>query len=366
MTRKKAGVAPPPPTGDIETGECEQDGPAYRTDFRELPVSAVVPDPAQPREYFNPEEMKELKDSITSVGLLQPITVREQSARGGLHGVEVEVAPGATVRMEYVIVTGERRWRAHVELERATIPAMVRVGAADASPARLFIEQMVENLNRADMNPMEEAAGFKRIIQEHPDWQPSDVAKSVGKSTQLVNLRLPLNDLIDEFKHMTAKGLIKAVTAAQLGLLDPGQQRAALVKYGKGEFASDNEFLHYAYKVRQQGEITMIVDVFELSPEQRAEREKAKKTQLSLLQRFEALAQEVRKLADPNKLAEAHGPGLPVVIDRVAACQKTFADYMFNLRQARAAWSAAGGEISGDALPEPDDVKSVSGHAAIS
>jgi ParB family chromosome partitioning protein len=167
-----------------------------------------------------------------------------------------------------------------------------------------------------------------------------------------VNLRLPLNNLIGELQQLVRTGAVKAGTGAQLGLLRPDQQRAALVKFGKGQFANDNELLHYASSVKQQGEITMIVEVYDLEPEEREKRERAKKQALSILQRLELVAQDMRTLKDPTGIAEALGPSIASYIDRVAATQKVLADAMFNLRQAKAMWTASGAEVNPEALPE--------------
>jgi ParB/RepB/Spo0J family partition protein len=302
--------------------------------IEEIPVDMIERDETQPREHFNPEAMEELKAGIEARGLLQPITVRPKPGHPG----------------RYIIVMGERRWRAHVETGKPTIRSMVADG--NKPPGEVFIDQMVENVNRADMNPMEEAAGFQRILDEHSGWEAADVAKATGKTTQLVNLRLPLNNLIEEFQQLVRTGAVKAGTGAQLGLLRHDQQRAALVKYGKGQFANDNEFLHYAYSVKQQGEITMIVEVFDLEPEEREKRARTKRQALSVLQRLELVAQDVRNLREPTEIAEALGPALTSYIDRVAAAQKALADAMFSLRQAKAVWTASGAELNPEALPE--------------
>jgi ParB family chromosome partitioning protein len=310
--------------------------------IEQIPVESIERDETQPREFFDPEKMAELKAGIEARGLLQPITVRPKPGHPG----------------RYIVVMGERRWRAHVELGQPTISAMVRDEAK--APGELFIDQMVENVNRADMNPMEEAAGFQRILDEHPGWQAADVARATGKTTQLVNLRLPLNDLIGEFQQLVRTGAVKAGTGAQLGLLRPDQQRAALVKFGKGQFASDNELLHYAFSVKQQGEITMIVEVYDLEPEEREKRERDKRKALSVLQRLEVVSDDVRALKDPTQIAQALGPAIGSYIERIGAVQKALADAMFSLRQAKAVWTASGAELNPDALPDTAQLTSSS------
>jgi ParB family chromosome partitioning protein len=307
--------------------------------YTEIPLDAVEPDSAQPREHFDPVAMQELQDSIQERGLLQPIIVR-RSRR----------APD-----RYQIIMGERRWRAHRNLGKPTIKAIVRED--EKSDAATFIDQMIENVNRADMTPMEEAAGYQRIIDEHPGWAPGDVARATGKTERMVYARLALNNLVDEFKHLVATGQVKAGTGALLGDLTRAQQLAALVRFGKGEFATDNELLHYAYSVREQGEVTMIVEVYDLAPEERERRAKVKKVSLTYLQRLEAVVRDAASLGDAPTLAEGLGAGVGIFIDRFDAAQKALAKVMFHLRQARALVIAAGAELSGDALPgDPQDV----------
>src|SRR5690606_24920715 len=104
----------------------------------EIPVSAITPNPKQPRQVFDEEALEELKASIQEVGLLQPIVVRE-------------VGPE-----KYELVMGERRWRAAQAVGRETIPAIVRDTRDDA----MLRDALLENIHRANLNPLEEASAY--------------------------------------------------------------------------------------------------------------------------------------------------------------------------------------------------------------
>ncbi|HEY6745670.1 MAG TPA: ParB/RepB/Spo0J family partition protein, partial [Mycobacteriales bacterium] len=112
--------------------------------FREIPVQAIRPNAKQPRQVFDEDAQEELKTSIREFGLLQPVVVRE-------------TGPGA-----YELVMGERRWRASRDLGMAAIPAIVRETADDA----MLRDALLENLHRAQLNPLEEAAAYRQLLDE--------------------------------------------------------------------------------------------------------------------------------------------------------------------------------------------------------
>ncbi|HZV85847.1 MAG TPA: ParB/RepB/Spo0J family partition protein, partial [Brevundimonas sp.] len=112
--------------------------------FAELPVAAIVPNAKQPRHVFDEDALEELKTSIQEVGLLQPIVVRD-------------VGNG-----RYELVMGERRWRAAQSVGRDTIPAIVRDTRDDA----MLRDALLENIHRANLNPLEEAAAYQQLLDE--------------------------------------------------------------------------------------------------------------------------------------------------------------------------------------------------------
>ena len=139
-------------------GESEVGGPSAGT--REIPIELIRPNAAQPRILFDQTELEELAASIRRTGVLQPILVRP--------------APGAPD--QYQIVAGERRWRAAQRAGLASVPALVReLGDVETLEAAL-----IENLQRSDLNALEEAAAYASLMSLGPATQ-DQVAETVGK-----------------------------------------------------------------------------------------------------------------------------------------------------------------------------------------
>ena len=130
--------------------------------LREIAVTAIRPNHYQPRKEFSPDELKELADSIRTTGLLQPIAVR-------------------SVKDGYELVAGERRLRAVKSLGWPTIPAIVR----DYDDRTMLTLALIENLQRADLNPIEEAEGYARLASEF-DLTQNEIADLVGKDRSTV------------------------------------------------------------------------------------------------------------------------------------------------------------------------------------
>ena len=138
--------------------------------MEEIDVESIIPNPKQPRTIFDDDALEELADSIATLGLIQPITVRrEQNGK-------------------YIIISGERRWRASRLAGRKTIPAYIR----EADDKELHEMALVENIQRQDLNAMEIAISLQRLIDECGVTQET-VAQRVGKkrSTVANYLRLP-------------------------------------------------------------------------------------------------------------------------------------------------------------------------------
>jgi len=172
---------------------------------REIGVAEITPNPFQPRKTFDPGALDELKSSIAEYGVLVPIIVRRRGEK-------------------YELVAGERRWRACAALSKPTIPAIVR-----ASDDRQTLEfAIVENLQRENLNPLEEAAGFAYLIEEHGLTQ-EEVARRLGKSRPVVANTLRLLGLSDAIKAMLAGGALSAGHARAL-LAVPEEQRLGLAQ----------------------------------------------------------------------------------------------------------------------------------------
>ena len=160
----------------------------------EVPVSAISPNPRQPRTHFDEESLAGLTASITELGVLQPILVRD--AGDG----------------RYELIAGERRWRAAKRAGRQTVPVVVRDADTDAS---LLEQALVENLHRADLNAMEEAAAYQQLIEDFGLTQ-DEVAKRVGKSRTAVTNTLRLFQLPPAIQALVADGQLSAGHARAL------------------------------------------------------------------------------------------------------------------------------------------------------
>ena len=172
---------------DSRLGEAEGE-------IRSLPLRRLEPNPLQPRREFDPEALQALADSIAEHGIIQPLTVRE-----GENGY-------------YQIIAGERRWRAARMAGLEEVPVLV-LEADDRTVTELAL---VENLQREDLNPMEEAAGFRTLMEEYGMTQ-EEVARRVGRSRPAVANSLRLLSLSGELAD-----LVRA------GTLSPGHARALL------------------------------------------------------------------------------------------------------------------------------------------
>lgn len=168
MTQKKK---PQPRKIDTTFFGARRDEP----EIVELDLGDLKPNPDQPRQNFDEEALKELADSIDRHGLIQPISVMDMPDVG------------------YVIVAGERRYRAHKQLGRAAIQAIViKSGAIDELA-------LIENVQRQDLTPLEEAEGYLRLMERH-GYSQGDVAKVVGKGRTVINRVMRLNSLPEAIK----------------------------------------------------------------------------------------------------------------------------------------------------------------------
>jgi ParB family chromosome partitioning protein len=162
-------------------------------------ISDVEPNADQPRKNFDPAELETLSESITTYGMIQPITVR--SVEGGM----------------YQIVTGERRWRAARMAGLSEIPVIVIV-ADDKKAAEMAL---VENIQRSDLNPIEEALGFSALIEEYGLTQ-EETAKRIGKSRSAITNSLRLLNLPEAVRKMVEEDELSTGHAkVLLGLNNP-------------------------------------------------------------------------------------------------------------------------------------------------
>ena len=169
-----------------------------------LPISQVETCSSQPRKRFDDESLQELADSISQHGIIQPLTVRKLSSG------------------YYQIIDGERRWRAARLAGLQEVPVIV-IEADDRKAAELA---MIENLQREDLNPMEEAAGFQSLIESYHMTQ-EEAAQRVGKSRSAVTNALRLLGLTPSVRKLVEEGKLSAGHARALVPLSPSLQESA-------------------------------------------------------------------------------------------------------------------------------------------
>ena len=177
------------------SGEAENIGAVYR----EIDPTQIEPNPRQPRQVFDEEALAELVHSIREFGLMQPIVVRQVG--GG----------------RYQLVMGERRWRAAQQAGLTAIPAIVRETADDD----LLRDALLENIHRAQLNPLEEAAAYQQLLDEF-DVTHEELAGRIGRSRPVITNTIRLLRLPIPVQRRVAAGVLSAGHARALLALDAG------------------------------------------------------------------------------------------------------------------------------------------------
>ena len=189
-------------------GDLTAEEPASKSPYQLLPLHKVEPNPNQPRQDFDPEQLEALARSIGEHGVVQPLTVRP--------------LPNGY----YQIIAGERRWRAARMAELKEIPAVIM----EADDKKTMELALIENLQRQDLNPVEEALGYQSLISDSGLTQ-EEAASRVGKSRPAVTNALRLLQLTPEILEMVRNGSLSAGHArAVLSLKSPQKQQQAAQK----------------------------------------------------------------------------------------------------------------------------------------
>ena len=188
------------------------------SELRIVPIAKVEPRQDQPRSYFDEEALAQLADSIAQYGLIQPITVRKLESD------------------YYQIIAGERRWRASRLAGLTEVPVRV-IDADDKTTAELAL---VENLQRQDLNPIEEAQGYRKLIEEYGLTQ-EQAAKSVGRSRPAVTNALRLLSLSAPVTELVESGRLSAGHARAIVVIDDEAK----------QLAAANEIIEKSYSVRK-------------------------------------------------------------------------------------------------------------------
>lgn len=166
----------------------------------QLPIDALVPSSVQPRRHFDSDELAALTLSIRSQGVLQPLLVRPSPVEHG----------------KYEIIGGERRWRASKDAGLTHVPVIIR----QLDDGKALEVALVENVQRADLNPLEEATGYRRLVDEF-NYTHEDMARVTGKSRSHITNLLRLLGLPDKIKECVNSGLLTMGHArALLSLVD--------------------------------------------------------------------------------------------------------------------------------------------------
>ncbi|MBA4179209.1 MAG: stage 0 sporulation protein J [Anaerolinea sp.] len=187
----EAGREAPPPIAVLRRGGPEQ-----------LDIDLIAPNPQQPRSNFEPEQMRELADSIREHGVIQPLIVSHQDDGS------------------YVLIAGERRLQAARLAGLDTVPVVIR----EATSSQMLELALIENIQRADLNPVEEAVAYRRLIEEYGLTQ-EEAAQRVGKSRVTVANALRLLQLETEIKRSLVSGEITEGHARALLGLPEGRGR---------------------------------------------------------------------------------------------------------------------------------------------
>jgi ParB family chromosome partitioning protein len=203
-TRSRLGRGLAALIGDDETPPLERGGKTQR----KVPVESLSPNPRNPRRTFSDAELEELANSVRERGIIQPIVVRPATGRADT----------------YEIIAGERRWRAAQRAGLHDVPIVV----LEADDAHALEFAIIENVQRADLNPIEEAAGYQALMEEFGHHQ-DDLAKVVGKSRPHVANTLRLLKLSEAVKAYVRSGQLTAGHARALVGQPNAEELAAMI-----------------------------------------------------------------------------------------------------------------------------------------
>ncbi len=221
----------------------------------ELAIDQIVPNPSQPRTQFDEESLDELADSIRQLGLIQPITVRKSDDN------------------RYIIISGERRWRASRRAGLETLPAYIR----EVDDENLHAMALVENIQRQDLNAIEIALGMQRLIDECHLTQEA-LSEKVGKKRSSVANYLRLLKLPNEVQLVLKEGLISM-----------GHAKAIAAAAEKDQLKVLKRILKKNLSVRQTEELVRTMGEAATKPTQQTDEEEYPESYLRLVEQLEQL-----------------------------------------------------------------------------
>ena len=194
-----------------------------------IDINDISPNAVQPRRNFDPEKIKELADSIVEHGLIQPVVLRRKGEK-------------------YELVAGERRWRAAREAGLKSIPALVR----KLDERQNMLLAIIENTQREDLNPIEEAAAIRRLAEDYKLTQ-EEIAKSLGKSRPYIANAVRLLKLPAEVQEMVSEGLLSAGHARALIAIESEDTQLNLARRASNESLSVREMEKLASEEGRKG-----------------------------------------------------------------------------------------------------------------
>ncbi|MFF9346600.1 ParB/RepB/Spo0J family partition protein [Streptomyces sp. NPDC014734] len=198
-------VVPEPSTPVAETVAAAEPTSVAGAYFAEIPIDAIAPNPRQPRDVFDEDALDELVTSIKEVGLLQPVVVRKAGPD------------------RYELIMGERRWRACRAADLERIPAIVRA----TEDEKLLLDALLENLHRAQLNPLEEAAAYDQLLKDF-SCTHDQLADRIGRSRPQVSNTLRLLRLSPQVQRRVAAGVLSAGHARALLSVEDSEEQDKL------------------------------------------------------------------------------------------------------------------------------------------
>lgn len=203
-------AAPEPEDSAETTDEASGLAPVPGATYAEVPVAAIRPNPRQPREVFDEDDMAELVHSISEIGVLQPIVVRRVAPEDGV---------------EFELIMGERRWRASGQADRETIPAIIK----STDDEDLLRDALLENLHRSNLNSLEEAAAYQQLLDDF-GCSKEELSRRIGRSRPQISNTLRLLRLPPMVARRVAAGVLSAGHARALLTLEDGGQMERLAQ----------------------------------------------------------------------------------------------------------------------------------------
>lgn len=190
---------------DVNESPISQSDSGVRRADMMVPIENISPNPDQPRRRFDPEHLEDLANSIREKGVIQPLIVREVAGENG----------------KYEIVAGERRWRASQKAQLHELPVVVR----DFNDTEVLEIAIIENIQRSDLNPVEEAAGYRQLMDKFGHTQEV-LSKALGKSRSHIANLMRLLNLSPDIQEMLEEGKLSAGHARALITSDHAEEIA--------------------------------------------------------------------------------------------------------------------------------------------